>query len=338
MSGPGARGSAGAVSRLIARTIEEELARQGGAAVRVKGVAGLPDELTSSFSVHRLRVTLDRGRPLDVIFKDLEPGHQSDDAKELRRPDREPGLRELRVYRDILPEVDLGTLRLYGYRWEPEDGRCWILLEYGGRELLRNTADLQRWITAARWIARFHGRSRALDPGRTGFLPRYDLAHYRRCAQRVEEILPGLSTDERPLVARGLERFRSLIPALAEVPVSVIHGQYFGQNILLRGRGGTLRAVPIDWETAALGPAAFDLVSLTSGKWTPEQRLAMKHAYLEEYRDLLPGELSWTRLEKEVRMVTLYQSLEWIAWWARHRRLSRDFTRFLRELSSVVAA
>jgi len=44
---------------------------------------------------------------------------------------------------------------------------------------------------------------RALGPSLVEFLPRYDHAHYRACAERVGAILPNLETPERELVGRG---------------------------------------------------------------------------------------------------------------------------------------
>src|SRR5205814_7479955 len=49
---------------------------------------------------------------------------------------------------------------------------------------------------------------------------------------------------------------------------SVIHGQYFGKNIMLRPRNHEQPLAVIDWETAALGPGTYDLVSVSCGGWT----------------------------------------------------------------------
>ena len=115
-----------------------------------------------------------------------------------------------------------------------------------------------------------------------------------------------------------------------------IHGQFFGQNILLRRRGGARQIAVIDWETAARGPGAFDLVSLTAGKWTSAQRRAMWVAYFEEYRAATGQRLDWAEFRRELATVALHQSLEWLTWWQHRRSLSRDFARFMKELDSVL--
>ena len=91
----------------------------------------------------------------------------------------------------------------------------------------------------------------------------------------------------------------------------------------------------IDWETAALGPRAFDLASLCSGGWSAEEREAMRVAYLEEHQTATGEAMDWDDFCLEVRAVGIYQALEWLVWRAPHRsvpRRLRRFQRFLREL------
>ena len=105
---------------------------------------------------------------------------------------------------------------------------------------------------------------------------------------------------------------------------------------MLRRATGDRRIIVIDWETAAVGPPTFDLVSLTSGKWTEEERRAMRAAYFEEYRAAIGQRLDREAFRRELAGVSLYQSLEWLAWWGRHRALSRGFATFRNELERVL--
>ncbi len=325
-------------SVLMAATIEEEVSRQRAERVRVVGIERRFEKRSSSFRTERLIVTLDRGAPLRVFFKDLNPSHQTENAKALRSSDIEPGLRELKVYRKLLDPAIHGTLALYGARWEPDAERYWLFLEDGGRTLLGNSQDLTRWVAAARWIARFHARSRNLGTVQTEFLPRYDSRRFSACAERVAGLLPSLAKGERSVVGKGLERFHSLAGRLESQPRGLIHGQYFGENILLRRVNGELRIAVVDWETAAVGPATFDLASLTSGTWTREERREMQCAYFEEYRSCLPGTLEWDSFRSDLEAVSIWHCLEWIAWWGRHRRLSHDCSRFISELATLTQA
>lgn len=331
------QGGADDVTALIVETLEAGLARRRGRPVRIREMRREFLTSSSSFRTERLRLTLDAGRPMRVFFKDLHPDHQMEKARTVREFDLEPSLRELRTYQEILSAERFGTLHLYASRWEPETGPFWVFLEDGGRTVLHNYLDMPLWIAAARWAARFHAATRDLSADRTRFLPAYDRAHYLRCAERVQGIMPALEPGERQLVDRGLEAYAARLDWLGALPRCVIHGQYFGKNIMLRRSRGEPRIAVIDWETAALGPGLFDLVSLTSGKWTRDERHDMWAAYRETYSAETGEALEWEGFCRDVLGVALYQALEWLAWWGHHRALSRHFARFLRELSLVLS-
>jgi hypothetical protein len=291
---------------------------------------------SSSFRTECLRVSLDRGKPLTVFFKDLNPENQLEQARTLRALDLEPSRRELQMYQSVLSPERFGTLHLYAFRWEPEHGRYWVFLEDGGRTELSKCLSMSLWTAAARWAARFHAATCDLPDLQTSFLPQYDRAHYRRCAERVQSIMPHLEPEKRELVGRGLECYAGRIDWLSALPRCVIHGQFFGQNIIL-GRGAAApRIAVIDWETAALGPGLFDLVSLTSGTWTAEQRQAMWAAYRDAYTKETGQRMDWERFRRDMAGVALYQALEWLAWWGHHHSMSRDFARFMRELDLLL--
>jgi phosphotransferase family enzyme len=325
----------------MVRTIEEGLSRLRGRAVRVRELRREVLASSSSFRTERLRVMLDSGKPLRVFFKDLHPDHLMAKARMVRTFDLEPSWRELQVYQFILSAERFGTLQLYAHRWEPEHGRIWVFLEDGGRALLRNSLDLANWTAAARWAARFHAATRDLPAAHTNFLPSYDEAHYRHCARRVERILLDVEGVERALLERGLAVFLQDIARLVALPRCVIHGQFFGQNILLRrgvaSTGTTARPVVIDWETAAMGPGYFDLASLSAGKWSEDQRQAMWAAYFEQYQAETGERLDGEMWRQDLRRVALYLCLEWLTWWSGHRGVSRDFARFLQDLDGLLA-
>jgi aminoglycoside phosphotransferase (APT) family kinase protein len=320
----------------MAATLEEGLARLNGRPIRIQALRRQFLPSSSSFRTERLDVTPERGRRLRVFFKDLNPAHLMPKARRVRRLDLEAGQRELRMYQSLLSPERFGTLRLYASRWEPEHGRVWIFLEDGAGTLLHDDLYLPGWTSAARWAARFHAATRDLPDAQTRFLPQYDRAHYRRCVERVEQILPALDPGERAVVDQGLACFAERIEWLSALPRCVIHGQYFGENIILRRARRAQRIVVIDWETAALGPGTFDLVSLTSGKWTARQRQAMWSAYVEQYQVATGQPVDGEAFRQELAGVSLYQALEWLAWWGKHRRLSKHFANFMRELRAVL--
>jgi len=324
------------IARLMTETLEEGLSRLRSQPVRIREMRREFLESSSSFRTERLHVSLDGGRPLRVVFKDLDPEHQLEKARAVREFDLAPSHREVQMYQTILSPERFETLHLYGFRWEPEQGRYWIFLEDGGRSLLRSSADVSRWAVAARWAARFHAATRDLPDARTSFLPRYDHAYYWTCAERAWQILPNLDAAERRLVERGLECYTKRIDRLGALPCHVIHGQLFGQNIMLRRRNGALKVAVIDWETAALGPGAFDLASLTAGKWTKEEKRLMRAAYFEEYQTATGAHLDREAFYEDLAALILHQSLKWLGWWGHHRSLSHKFASFLKELRAVL--
>lgn len=324
------------MTRLMVATLEEGLARLHGRPIAIQALRRQFLPSSSSFRTERLHVTPERGRPLRVFFKDLNPEHVMPKARRVRQFDLEAGQRELQMYQSVLSPERFGTPRLYAARWEPEHGRIWIFLEDGDGTLLHDDLDLPGWTSAARWAARFHAATRDLPEGQTRFLPRYDREHYQRCAHRVEQILPELDGRERAAVERGLARFTERIEWLSALARCVIHGQYFGENIMLRRASTTQPIAVIDWETAALGPGTFDLVSLSSGKWTKRQRRAMWTAYVEQYQVATGRPVDGEAFRRELAGVALYQALEWLAWWVNHRRLSKHFANFMRELILVL--
>jgi aminoglycoside phosphotransferase (APT) family kinase protein len=117
----------------------------------------------------------------------------------------------------------------------------------------------------------------------------------------------------------------------------VIHGQFFGQNIMLRPRNAGARIAVIDWETAALGPPAFDLVSITSGHWTDAEQSAMRRAYFEQYQGETGQVLNWDAFCGELHGVASYQMLEWLVWWGPHRSVEKRLKRFQRYMRRLEA-
>jgi len=257
------------------------------------------------------------------------------DARARHRLDRTAWRRELNMYRSILSRERFGTLHLYAFRWEPDRDRCWLFLEDAGRTPLNDVLDLREWIDAARWAARFHAATRDLPANQTRLLPRWTREHYRRCAERVKQLLPTVEGSERAILSGGLDSLTAHLGWLSRLPRCVIHGQLFGKNIMLRPRKARSRIAVIDWETAALGPRAFDIASICSGRWSAEERQALLVAYVEEYQAATGQVTDWDQFCQEVRAVGIHHALEWLVWWGPHRavpRRLRRFQTFLREL------
>ena len=324
-------------TRLMAKTLEEGVTRLRGRSVRVGALIREFFEDSSSFAAERLRVLLDEHEWLRVFLKDLNPQAQVETARVMRSPDPGSGRREMQMYRQILSRERFGTPELYAFRWEPERGIYWLFLEDAGSLWLNSTGDFDLWLAAARWAARFHAAARLLPESQTRFLPRFDDARYRQCAGSIREKLRDAGAEDRLLLEHALERYETVLGRFSELPVSVIHGEYFGKNVLVREGSPDHPLAVVDWESAVIGPCYLDLVSLTAGKWgaRPEQKEALQRAYFDEYRTGTGQSLDWQSFRQDLGDLELYQALSWLGWWP-NRHFSRHFGRWMKELERVM--
>jgi thiamine kinase-like enzyme len=99
---------------------------------------------------------------------------------------------------------------------------------------------------------------------------------------------------------------------LASNPLTVIHGEYYPKNILVRAQ---TEIVPVDWESAAIGPGEIDLASLIEG-WPEDSRAACRRAYLGARWDGgCPDEF-----ERRLASARMYFALRWLGDASQHER------------------
>jgi hypothetical protein len=322
------------LSGLMAESLAEGLCELRGCAVRVQRVERTPFRGSSSFATERLRVLAD-GEWLDVFFKDLNPLHQLVEARDIREMALERSRRELHVYRNVLRGGVLGTPALYGWRWAPAKGLLWLFLEDVGPKRLSRLGDFSLWLAAARWSARLHAAARSLPARALDPLPQADAADHAQRADELERKLPRLPADHRDRIRSALSLYRDLVARLAHVPRGLVHNEFFGKNVIIRPAPATEPVAVIDWETAAIGPAYLDLVSISTGRWTLEQRLQMWRAYFEQAPTSLQGRLEWRDFCDDVHCVALHHALGWLNWWSNGDDV--HIRRWLLELERVLA-
>jgi aminoglycoside phosphotransferase (APT) family kinase protein len=120
----------------------------------------------------------------------------------------------------------------------------------------------------------------------------------------------------------------------------MIHGEFFGKNVLVR-RGRTTDAIAvIDWETTATGPQYVDLVSISAGRWTRSHRMAMRRAYFDARRSRVGAGAGWRRFNEEVDIVAVLQAVSWLGFWvgsdADDPKYATHVSRWLRELGTTM--
>lgn len=300
------------VTDLMRETLQEGLSRRQGRPVRVRELCRQFFFKSSTFLAEQLRVRLDGDEWLEVFFKDLNPRHQIEAARRLHKTELEPSYRELQVYRQILARERFETPELYAFRWDPSGDVFWLFLEHAGDAPLNKVGDFDLWLAAARWAARFHAATERFPAEQTGWLPSYDPAYYRGCAERVRRKLPALTTGERPVIQRALDEHDGLGDWSAALPQSVIHGEFFGKNIVVRGGSPERRLAVVDWESAAVGPSYLDLVSLSTGRWSAPQQQALWDAYFEQYRADSGARLDREQFSRDLVRLGLHHALKWL--------------------------
>jgi aminoglycoside phosphotransferase len=170
--------------------------------------------------------------------------------------------REVAFYREVLAGAGLGTPRFLA---GSERGTGWLLLAALAGGPLWQSADLESWCQAARWLGRAHRR--LVD----------DAARLRPAAgcHYEDQLERAVHCDAR---AAGLRAAcATAAAALRAAPRTVVHGEAFPSNVLL-GPAGELALV--DWETAGHGPGVLDLAALSAG-WPPAEATRIAAAYAE---------------------------------------------------------
>ncbi len=347
--GPPAGGSGrGRVSRtqLMIETLEEGLSQLSGDRVRVRSIRANELGKSTSFAIHRVGVQLESGDVLPVIFKDLNPLRQRENAKRIRRLELGRSRREIWMYQHVLPDLALGTPRLYGYRWEPKQGNLWLFVEDVGRHRLDGqhiagggfAARLALFEQAAAWVGRFHAATAGM-PGDERLL-RYDRAHYERRGRHLEACLERIAQENRPLVEQAIARHGTLVQLANDLPHGMIHGEFFGKNVLARRDQSTGAIAVVDWETAATGPQYADLVSISAGRSARSERMAMRRAYFDARYSPAAAGADWRRFNEEADIVAILQAVSWLGYWVgsdtSDPRYARHVSRWMRELRTTM--
>jgi hypothetical protein len=324
------------MTALMAETLQEGLSRLHDRPVIVREIRRDASPKSSSYWTERLGVRLDGGEWLPVFFKDLNPRHLVNAAPALRAGQGAPSRRELQMYRQVLSRRRFGTPELYAFRWDPPAGIYWLFLENVGDFRLSRMREFEFWLAGVEWAARFHAALRHLPAEQTAFLPRYDAAHYRHCAEQVQGKLSGLAEADRAVIGRALGHYLSVLDRFLALPQGVLHGEFFAKNLVVRAADPEHRLGVVDWESAAIGPVYLDVVSLSAGRWDARHRQAMWRAYFDRYQTDTGLRLDWDVFCRDLGLLALYQALRWLGWWP-GRHFSHHFGRWVEELETVLA-
>jgi thiamine kinase-like enzyme len=209
---------------------------------------------------------------------------------------------EAAVYERVLRPLEADVPQLHGVWTEKVTRRTWLVCDYLDESdlLHREPAALA---PAARWIGRFHRRSTAhLRRESLPFLNAYSAEYYLGWARRTLRFAEGLHS-RFPWLMGLCKRFEEALALLLAPPLSVIHGEYYPGNILLR-KG---KIYPVDWESAAVAAGEIDIASLTEC-WSAEIAGACEAGYRQaRWPQGPPAEFS-----RRLAAARLYLAFRWL--------------------------
>ncbi len=163
-------------------------------------------------------------------------------------------LREARAYEFLNGLPSAGTARYFGQVHTPEARHSILVLEWVHGRRLKKIASVERWSAAGSWLGRLHGElsSSGLRHREDLALPRHDSTFFARWAERAARAAVERCPEAGPRLERLLRDYDGVVEALTSTEPTLVHGELYCTNIMLRGgpRGGFC---PFDWETAAIG-------------------------------------------------------------------------------------
>lgn len=211
---------------------------------------------------------------------------------------------EAAVYERVLRGAPLSLPHAWGSFRDSATGEFGLVLRFYDDGLTSAQASDQGGDTAAvRWLAALHrwAESRVDDPA-WRILERYDASFYLRWLDRTCELARPLAA-EYPWLEQVATAYRDRIPLLAQARPTLIHGEYTPRNAFW-AEG---RIMPVDWETAAIGPGQIDLAVYTFD-WELDELHELEAAYVDgRWGGAAPAEFAETMLAAR-----LYVSFHWI--------------------------
>ena len=251
------------------------------------------------FSGEIVRFALDYDHPAEdapasIVGKFPSIARFADPAPDLIQSIAQANLREIRFYREIAPQVPLGTPRFYYGDVNVEQGHSVLLIEDIANARVGDLiagADAAETRLVIESIAGLHAalwekpQLHAIDWTFTqGTDPEGVAAAYRQVwpvfAEQFADTCPAAILDIGPLLGVHLPR---ILHQVSTPPHTLLHYDFHGRNMLFRE--GEL--LIIDWQGAAKGRAAYDVAYYLALCVEAETRRAMEDDLLASYHALL---------------------------------------------------
>jgi len=265
-------------------------------------------EYSSSFTIEILEITFQNGNILPVVFKNFSKNSMISESRDIKNQFFYHPEREVAVYRNILSKGDLNTARFYGSVVDKSADRYWLFIEKVPGLEMYQVGEFETWRQVARWLVAFHGvfADQAGELCKRAPLLLYDREYFQLWPQRALVNLNDRSPGIRAMIEKVLSRYDGVIERLLQLPITLLHGDFYASNILAQPIGNGTRICPVDWDMAALGPGLIDLAALISGQWHKPERNALIEAYLGRE----PTESTRT----DIACCQLHLAIQWLGW------------------------
>jgi len=263
----------------------------------------------------------DSGREHDLVLKHLGPRHISEQVRRVKPSFVIDSRREIDVYRRLLTPLRVGPA-LVGWRIAPETDTYWLLLEHVRGPRLFEVGVLGAWSATAHWLGAFHGRRETIDDG-----ARFDTAGLIECQRDWYRIWmdralrffaadgPSKSRHDGKALQWLAERHDKVIDHLLSLPSTLIHGEFYPANVIMRAAPDCWLPCPVDWETASVGPGVLDLAALTAGEWREQDRRDVMAAYLAGSGT----RVTFEDLSKSAQYAHIQLAVQWLGWFGRRQ-------------------
>jgi hypothetical protein len=315
--------------------LQAALDAQRGGSCRLTSLTRRPFEFGTSFPVEALDADLADGSTLHLLRKDVGWGSLSETARRYKVDFLHDPFREIEVYRDLLAPAGLDTARYLGMGTNAAgEGPCLFLERVAGMEL-QFYGEPSVWQAAARWAGAWHARfsSPLVAAPPCARLILHDEAFYHLWAQRA---IAFSAPAVRPQVEHALRGYEGAVQTLLAAPPTVIHGEFYPTNVLIRQDPSQVRVCPIDWETAGWGPGLIDLAALATG-WGEEARAAMADAYRTGWAAAGGPEWEPATFSALLDACRLHLAVRWLGWCPETAPPAEESRAWLLEIQDIVA-
>ena len=210
------------------------------------------------------------------------------------------------IYRYALSQMEISTPNYFGsYSFQGEELLLMVLDYIPGIIEFSKSTDPDSIYKATHWLADFHNQSNILYLNRDlTFIKKLDLDYFQYWSSTAKDIIEqsNFGKDYKWLLEL-IDIYDSECDQLLISDFVMIHGEFYPQNVMTKND----KFFPIDWQTAAIGPAEIDLAALTDN-W-PQN---VKDKCIQEYLSFSGSTENYMQVKNKVKLARIYLGLLWL--------------------------